>query len=252
MELPAIPPIISLLPYPEKIYLLCAHYDSMSNDPYNDAPGADDNASGVAALLAAEYLSKKEFNATIKFVCFAAEEQGLIGSQKYAQEMFNEDAQILAVINLDMIAWWKMGIKYDLNIITNTNSQWLSNYLTQINTKYVGMPLDRTTNDNAWWGDHSSFWDYGYSAIDVFEAYNWYSPDFNPYYHTAQETLDKLDLDFALKNTKTCIATVCELADPNLPTKITFLEPDGRNDTINRGDLYQILWTTTTEQVSLF
>lgn len=236
----------------KKVYILCAHYDSISNDPYNNAPGADDNASGVAALLlAAEHMSSEEFNATIRFIAFAAEEQGLIGSQRYAQEMFGKNEQILAVINLDMIAWWEQGVKYDLNITANANSQWLSDYLYWVNTKYVNMPLDRRTNDSAWWGDHSSFWDYGYPAVDAFEAYNWYSEDFNPDYHTTKDTLDKLNLDFALKNTKLCIATICELADP-YPTKLTLLEPDGRNDTVSAGREYKILWTGTTNQVLLY
>jgi leucyl aminopeptidase len=242
---------------PKKEYILCAHYDSTVDNPYDpmvSAPGADDNASGISALLlAAKYLSQKKFNSTIKFVCFAGEEQGMKGSQSYAKEMYNQGVQILGTINLDMIAWWKPGIKYDLNIITNTKSQWLSDYLTQISTKYVSMPLDRMTNDNAWWGDHSSFWDYGYTAVMTFEAYPpWSGSDFNLYYHTPEDTLDKLDLDFALKNTKTCIATVCELADPyNLPTKITLLEPDGKNDTVKWGEKYNILWSGTTNQISL-
>lgn len=239
----------------KKSNILCAHYDSFSNDPYNNAPGADDNASGVAALLlAAKYLTQKEFNATIKFVCFAGEEQWMKGSQAYVKEMYDQGAQIMAAINLDMIAWCGENVPDDLEITCNTGSHWLAEYLQWVNEKYKLATVEVIINDSAWWGDHSSFWDYRYPAIDVFESDKpWSGSEFNPNYHTTQDTLDELDLNFALKNTKVCVATICELADPyNLPTRITLIEPDGRDDTINRGEIYQIFWRGTTEQISLF
>ena len=65
--------------------IICAHYDSISNKPWVDAPGADDNGSGVAAVLAAaEILSDYDFNYTIKFITFSGEELGLNGSYHYA------------------------------------------------------------------------------------------------------------------------------------------------------------------------
>ena len=65
----------------DHIYILCAHYDSTSsNKPSSVAPGADDNASGSAAVLeAARILSQSRFNRTIRFVHFAGEEQGMTG-----------------------------------------------------------------------------------------------------------------------------------------------------------------------------
>ena len=57
----------------DEIYVVCAHFDSVSG-----APGADDDGSGVAAFLACAYLmSQYEFNHTIRFVGFSGEEQGL-------------------------------------------------------------------------------------------------------------------------------------------------------------------------------
>lgn len=70
--------------------LLFAHYDSVSNDPYASAPGADDNASGVAVMMEAAYvMSLYDWNRTLIFTAFSGEEIGFIGSSAWAKE--NED-----------------------------------------------------------------------------------------------------------------------------------------------------------------
>lgn len=70
---------------PDRILIIGAHFDSISNQSSVLAPGADDNATGVAALLeAASVLSRYGFASTIRFVAFNSEEQGLVGSQAYA------------------------------------------------------------------------------------------------------------------------------------------------------------------------
>jgi len=92
--------------YPDDIYIICAHVDSISNDPNNYAPGADDNASGVTAvMIAADILSQYDFDYTVRFVTFTGEEQVLRGSHEYAQDAYYEGDDILGVLNLDMIAY---------------------------------------------------------------------------------------------------------------------------------------------------
>ena len=72
--------------YPGRQFLLTGHYDDESEDPYNWAPGADDNASGVGGLLAAASILKEyQLTHTVKFVAFSGEEQGLLGSAAYAE-----------------------------------------------------------------------------------------------------------------------------------------------------------------------
>ncbi len=88
--------------------ILCGHYDSIStgNYAYTQAPGADDNGSGIAAVMAAaELLSDYDFNLTIKFMAFSGEEQGLKGSAHYVSGAYSAGENITAVINLDMIAY---------------------------------------------------------------------------------------------------------------------------------------------------
>jgi len=87
--------------------IICAHYDSITpgSYPMTSAPGADDNGSGVAAVMAAaEILSDYDFNLTIKFIAFSGEELGLKGSYNYRNKALASGENITAVINLDMIA----------------------------------------------------------------------------------------------------------------------------------------------------
>ena len=89
------------------IVLITGHLDAITyGSPYTFAPGADDNASGCATVLeAARIMSQYEFPNTVRFVCFGAEELGLIGSEYYAENAFNAGENIVAVMNLDMILY---------------------------------------------------------------------------------------------------------------------------------------------------
>ena len=83
----------------EAIVIFNAHYDTVAI-----SPGADDDGSGTAAVLAAAYaLSQFDFHHTIKFVAFSGEEVGLLGSKVYAKEAYENNDKILIEFNADMI-----------------------------------------------------------------------------------------------------------------------------------------------------
>ena len=85
----------------DEIYIICAHYDSVSG-----SPGADDDGSGTAAVLAAaRVMSQYQFDHTIRFVAFSGEEQGLLGSHEYVEEAVANADNIIAALNADMIAY---------------------------------------------------------------------------------------------------------------------------------------------------
>jgi aminopeptidase YwaD len=66
---------------PESIVVACAHFDSYNGDNQDDAPGADDNATGTAAVLElARVLKRAQFRWSVKFLCFSGEEQWMKGS----------------------------------------------------------------------------------------------------------------------------------------------------------------------------
>lgn len=91
----------------ERIYLVSGHYDSICSDIMDfssDAPGANDDASGVAAVLEmARVLSKYEFDATLVFAAVAGEEQRLIGSDYMAKDFRKRGLNIAGMITNDII-----------------------------------------------------------------------------------------------------------------------------------------------------
>jgi hypothetical protein len=91
----------------DRIYIVCSHYDSCSSNLLNfenPAPGADDDASGVAAMLElARVMSPYEFNATIVFMAVAGEEQGRYGSAHWAAQAKRKKLNIAGMINNDVI-----------------------------------------------------------------------------------------------------------------------------------------------------
>jgi len=90
-----------------RTYVMSSHYDSRNSngtDATLDAPGADDNGSGTAAVIeAARIMAKTPFHGTIIFACFDGEEQGLFGSGHYAQTAKAAHLNILGDLNNDII-----------------------------------------------------------------------------------------------------------------------------------------------------
>ncbi len=189
----------------DDIYIICAHYDTVSA-----GPGADDDTSGtVAVLIAALIMSQYQFNHTIKFVAFSGEEQGLLGSAVYASQAASEGWNIIGVLNCDMISYAiTSNDGTNLIVFENTASEWLYTYTLGINTEYDQyIDLILHHGGSTWGSDHNSFWDVGYDALFYFEYTE------TPYYHTAQDTIAHINMTYAVKNTKLILATLAELAE---------------------------------------
>src|SRR5689334_19925165 len=92
---------------PDRIYVISGHYDSMCSSPTDaqcDAPGADDDASGVAVVLeAARAMTPHKFNATVIFMAVAGEEQGLYGSTFFAKQAKEKNWNIDAMLDNDIV-----------------------------------------------------------------------------------------------------------------------------------------------------
>ncbi len=176
---------------PDRIYVVGGHLDSTSPDPQNLAPGADDNGSGAAAVLEiARLLAPVETDYTIYFICFSAEEQGLVGSEHFAQQADLQNLDIRGVLNMDMIAYqdpagedlWLEGF-YD-----GASSVWMMDLLEQIAGAYTDVAVFRYPN-NGFGSDHVPFHEHGYPAILSIEN-EW---DSNPCYHRTCDRADRLD-----------------------------------------------------------
>ncbi|MGB8951493.1 MAG: M20/M25/M40 family metallo-hydrolase [Candidatus Aminicenantales bacterium] len=210
--------IIGILPgktAPECIVIVCAHYDSTSDDRNVLAPGADDNGSGTAAVMElARIMTGYSFDFTLKFICFSAEEWGLYGSKHYTQEAKQRGEKIIGVINMDMIGYADI-LPEDLDIVANSRSEWLADQFIEFAGNYVPLEMRKLINASIIGSDHSPFWDMGYCALLGIED----EPLNNPYYHKTTDTLDKLNMDFVTAVTKASLAAAACLAQPeNTPS----------------------------------
>jgi len=195
----------------DEIYIICAHYDSVTG-----SPGADDDGSGTAAvLIAADLLSRNSVNHTVRFVAFSGEEQGLLGSYEYAKEASQNGDNIIGVLNGDMIGFAISS--YDgsnIKIYENTASHWLTVFtedISELYDEYIG--LDIIPSGSSSGSDHYSFWQHGYDAI-FYHEYN-----FNDYYHSPQDTIENMNISYATKCSRLMIATLAELAQAVIPSE---------------------------------
>ena len=188
--------------YPNQQFIICAHYDDMPSGPL--APGADDNGSGTCAVLeAARLLSPYNFDYTLIFVAFDEEEIGLYGSKAYADTALTNGDSIIAVLNLDMIAWDSNNDNKN-DIHTNTNSYSFANEFMSVMNVYQPL-LDPSMISSIGGGsDHQSFWNKGYKAILSIESMS----DFNSYYHTINDKFSNLNVPFFTKMLKASVASM--------------------------------------------
>jgi Zn-dependent M28 family amino/carboxypeptidase len=210
----------------DEIVVVGAHYDT-----HKDSPGADDNGSAVAALLElARHFAHRPTARTLRFVAFTNEEAPFtrrkdMGSRVYARECRRRSDNITAMICLESLGyyseqpgsqWLSLGglllpRRGDfLALVANRPSrQLLARVVTalgQLQQSLPYRPLVLPTNvPGAWSSDHWSFWREGYPALMVTDT----APLRNRYYHTREDTLDKMDfgrLDHAVDDLKTVAA----------------------------------------------
>lgn len=192
--------------YPNQYLIVCAHYDNMPSGTL--APGADDNATGTAAVIeAARVLSSISLPYTVVFAAWDEEERGLYGSKAYADTARRKNDSIIAVLNFDMIG-------YDgnndgaLDINTNTASTPLANDFYQVVIAYQPTLVPQITTSLNGGSDHQSFQQKNYRAILSIED----NSDFTPYYHTVNDNYSTLNKPYFLKMVKAGVAASVTLA----------------------------------------
>ncbi len=202
----------------EDYYVMGAHYDdvvSPNGDPMVFAPGADDNASGVAALFeSARIFSENDYRPmhTIEFVAFAAEELmyfGNSGAQAYVDTAISQGKNMVFMINNDMIAYteddnWKITIS---NYEGCEGLTGIGEYVTEIYTEIE--PLVRPKTDQAG-ADAYYFYEAGVPCIYFMEE------DFNPYYHTENDLVENGVMDYCAEAVKISIGVVLMAQDTTI------------------------------------
>ena len=205
---------------PDSIFVLGAHHDAIvpfSSNPFLNAPGADDNASGVAATLEIARVMKYygyQPAYTIKFITFAAEEFGLHGSWNYANKAANTGKNIVCMINHDMVSYctlpeneWKVQIqKYP-------NSDWFTNLAHQIIQNHTILTAVESTQ-YIQYSDSWPFYQNGYSAIFFIED------QFTPYYHTVNDLVATTNKHYAAEITKISLGMLISLNGTGSPPQL--------------------------------
>lgn len=211
--------------------LLCvgAHLDSRP-----DTPGADDNASGVAALLEIARLLPHHWPADpkldLELVAFDLEENGMLGGAEHAQLSQTRESDLRGMISLEMLGYCDhrpgsqmlprqlVGQYPDtgnfIAVIGNQNSETLIARFRQGAEQVETLPVESLLvpdNGNELQAtrlsDHSPFWDAGFPALMITDT----SFLRNPHYHLPSDTLDSLDLEFLGRVSHGCLAAVREL-----------------------------------------
>ncbi|MFO7866248.1 MAG: M28 family metallopeptidase [Candidatus Aminicenantes bacterium] len=212
----------------ERIFLVNAHYDSYArpedpqhpqNDFDNYAPGVNDDASGVAALLEmARVFSPYEFDATIYFVAFSGEEIGLVGSTLMARRMKEEGKNICGVIGLDMLGNIQGGdgfienqrIRVFSSGPDDSPSRRLARYAKRTGEYYspsAEVQLIFRADRFGRGGDHTPFVLEGWPGVRMMEANENYSRQ-----HTVHDTLENLSLDYCTRNIRIAASVLGSLA----------------------------------------
>ncbi|MEO5732522.1 MAG: M20/M25/M40 family metallo-hydrolase [Rubrivivax sp.] len=203
--------------------VLGAHLDSTASGPTETvrAPGADDDASGVAGLteiirvlVAHNYRPQRN----IRFIAYAAEEVGLLGSKAVVTALNERPDRVVGVMQLDMTAY--QGDPQDLWIYTDYTNAAQNAFVANLAAAYL--PQLTVAYDACGYGcsDHASWHNAGYVASFPFEA-SFANDNFR--IHTPNDTIAGFGgtADHALKFTQLALAWVLELASDAAPARPT-------------------------------
>lgn len=201
--------------YPDEYVIIGGHYDSYTGGLQE--PGADDNASGTAGVMeTARILSQFEFERSIVFCAFSAEEYGLYGSEAYASRAQQQEMNILGYINLDMIGYNEPGEEIHTDMIAPPSAEELSDFYKAVSAIYIPdfLIFDATTIPGG--SDHISFNNHGYMGIFPCEEDMTYSP----FIHTSNDLIGPSfnSASKAEKFIQAALASVVSLARPYDPT----------------------------------
>jgi hypothetical protein len=233
---------------PDSIYIICAHYDAV------DFYCADDNASGVSAVIeAARILSDHCFDYTILYALWDNEEDGLVGSDYFAQIAYSENYTIAGVLNIEMLGY---DSNNDTRFEINTNNLPASlavkdELLNTINNNGLSL-IPVVVNPGNPMSDHSSFWNYGFGAVVYSELF--FEGDGNPYYHSDEDRINKFNLQYFKELTKLGVGTIAALAglNPSCQTenKTLSVTPGNRDTDPAAGSTSFAITSNTTWTVS--
>lgn len=246
-------------PGDDRVFLISGHLDNMRSsvmDRMGDAPGANDDASGVAAVMeCARVMSHQKFGATVIFIAVSGEEQGLLGAKFMADKSRKDNRNIEAVLNNDIMG---SNNTSETNIVSNTQirvfseglpayeldkaaanirnlglendgkSRQLARYVKETGERYVDnleVVLIYRNDRFLRGGDHTPYVQNGYAAVRITEMNE-------NYYHQHQDVrlengiqygdlIEFMDFEYLRKNTAMNLSTLANLAKaPGMPQEV--------------------------------
>lgn len=192
--------------------LICAHYDATSEKPSDSAPGADDNATGVAVLLEiSRALVGVKLQKGLILACFSGEEQGLVGSQVCADIAAKEHWPIDLLVNLDMVGFAKaepanIVVEYDHGNRVLENDQTAAAYgaiLGSLAQTAGGLSAKYT---DIWNSDYMPFEAKGYPCVGLYD-----DGAEEPFYHSTRDTTDNVNKEKLASVARSVLATILEV-----------------------------------------
>ncbi|WP_426485060.1 M28 family metallopeptidase [Flavobacterium sp. 2] len=246
-------------PTDNRVLIISGHLDSRVTDVMNiksNAPGANDDGSGVAAVIElAKVMSKRSFPATIIFVAVTGEEQGLIGARHLAEKAKEQNWNIVAMLNNDMIG---NSLSSGTNLRDNTQvrifsetipyleteeeakmrkaisrdndspSRLLARYIKTVTEQYVDQLKVKLVYRNDRFlrgGDHTPFSQNGFTAVrfcEMNENFDHQHQDLRTENNIQYGDLPEfMDFDYLRKNTCANLATLANLASsPKAPENV--------------------------------
>ncbi|MCX8228483.1 MAG: M28 family peptidase [Planctomycetota bacterium] len=199
---------------PDRVVIVGAHYDSINySTTSGNAPGADDDASGVASVLEiARILAGHNFDYTLRFCAFSGEELGLLGSEAYASHLASQGADVVGMVQLDMVAYRANGDSRSVDFVLNDTTPSLNSFAMEVYQAYVPSLPVTSGYLSGGTSDHRPFFQNGFPACFPFEDIGQYSP----YIHSSSDTVGTSanDFDLARLITQGALATLAELARP--------------------------------------
>ena len=211
--------------YPDTYVVCGSHFDSFSYQAMSGgtAPGADDNATGVASVLeSARIMTQYEFEYSIIYCAYGCEEMGLYGSEAYASRCQQQGMDIIGYFNNDMNGYL-YGDQIHIDCIYPNSVEPIGTYYMNVGEVYYPELPIRHVNFNEGDSDHTSFNNHGYMGIYPFEDYEHYSP----YIHTPNDLIGTSVNSFEMSQ-QYCqmnIACLAEIANPMGETPQVYCNP---------------------------
>jgi hypothetical protein len=202
----------------DAVFVISAHYDTIGR-----SPGANDDGSGVAALLAiANITASFSCNHTIRFIAVSGEEVGTYGSFWDAKHAYMAGENIVAVLNIDMIGYANESDEHLMQMFCPERSRWLVDFTCEVAERYGAYFELLPLYTGQYPSDHKSYNDFGFDGVQFVQV----KPEKATWFHSPEDTLDKITYPYLVNITRLVLAVACELACQPIAVQVRITSPE--------------------------